>query len=59
VTELVAPVHHRSHLPAKRAGTVLRLRAVAQEQVASILGFTDRPERTACAPLQLREVENG
>ena len=51
---LVAPVHHRSDRPAKRAARVLRFRAVGQEQVSSILGFSDRSERWSTdAPLQL------
>jgi hypothetical protein len=34
--------------------------AVGRKQVASILGFTDRPERwSACAPLQLKDDNDG
>ena len=58
--ELVAPLHHGSGRPVKRAGRVLRFRAVSQEWVASILGFADRPEqRSPAAPLQLTGVEHG
>ena len=57
MTALVAPLHHRSGRSAKRAGEVLRFRAVGQEQDASILGFADRPERrSAGAPLQLKGI---
>ena len=60
MTELVAPVHHRSNRSAKHVGDVLRFRAVGQEQDASILGFADRLEwRSTGAPLQLMGVDNG
>jgi hypothetical protein len=60
MTELVAPAHHRSDRPAKRAPRVLRFRAVGQEQVSSILGFSDRSERgSTSAPLQLKGCQHG
>jgi hypothetical protein len=60
MAELVTPAHHRLDRPAKRGGRVLRLCAVGLEQVACILGFTNRPNRRSPgAPLQLKTVDDG